>query len=432
MNPPESYLNWSFLPFPRKEFKSRRAKLMALLAAAGGGVFLTPSRHHFSDGFTFRQLDDFLYFTGLEVPDSVLAIDADRGETTLFVPENDPRFENPTRPNDFPGRPLRADRPLAEAAGLYACRSIDEHGGFLAEWQRSQRPVWINPGRGQSLTPLQSQPIHSWNPLDGFRFFLQSQYPNLNLHSTFESIARLRMIKSAAEQAVMRRACAITMESIRATAPLIRPGVDERTLEGILEAEFKKRGAQRLPFASIIKSGPNSLWPWRILAAHYDRRNRVMQDEELVVFDVGCEVDYYGSDMGRTFPVSGRFTPRQRDILAMQLEVLDGLIEAMRPGVTLAQAHTVTEKLIPRKAKPYMQVGLFFGHHIGLSPGDPSLADVPLAPGMIITVEPWYYNHAEPLATFNEDVILITEDGRENLTATLPRTAEGMAGMVAG
>lgn len=73
-----------------------------------------------------------------------------------------------------------------------------------------------------------------------------------------------------------------------------------------------------------------------------------------------------------------------------------------------------------------MQAGGFYGHHIGLSTGDPNLYDVPLEPGMIFTVEPWYYNHQEGISVFTEDVILVTEHGAENLTEGLPRTPEAL------
>ena len=86
-------------------------------------------------------------------------------------------------------------------------------------------------------------------------------------------------------------------------------GVDERKLEAEFEAACKRDGSQRVAFASIVKSGPNALFPWRLLAAHYDRRNRIMRSGEIVVFDVGCELDHYASDVGRTLPVWGASTP---------------------------------------------------------------------------------------------------------------------------
>ncbi|MCH7709012.1 MAG: aminopeptidase P family protein [Myxococcales bacterium] len=133
---------------------------------------------------------------------------------------------------------------------------------------------------------------------------------------------------------------------------IVAAGVDERTLEGELEAAFKRGGAQRPAFDSIVKSGPNSLWPWRILAAHYDRRNRVMLDGELVIFDVGCEVDHYASDVGRTFPVSGAFTLEQEAALRVSTTAADAVIAAVRPGVTLAELQAVAEAASPRTSAP--------------------------------------------------------------------------------
>ena len=420
MSHSQPFFDWTDLPFPQAEFAQRRQRLVAQLREQGGGVFLAPARHGFSDGFTFRQLDDFLYFTGLELPDSLLAIEASSGEAALFVPEEDGRFFNPTRPNDFPGRHLLGDPALSEKSGVGQIRPFSTLTPYL---QQQHDPIWLNPGHPRPLTSLASSFLPTWNPVEGLIFHLQQQFPQLQLRNGYATIARLRMVKSAAEIGVMRRACEITCESLRETAVSIRPGVDERTLEGVLEAGFKKRGAQRLPFASIIKSGPNALWPWRILAAHYNRRNRVMQPGELVVFDIGCELEGYVSDMGRTFPVSGRFLAAQRAVLDMQLAVLEGMITAVKPGRTLTDIQAVAQGIIPPTAQPYMQVGSFFGHHIGLSAGDPMLLDAPLAPGMVITIEPWYYNHDSGITTFLEDGVLVTETGFENLTAGVGKTA---------
>ena len=79
-----------------------------------------------------------------------------------------------------------------------------------------------------------------------------------------------------------------------------------------------------------------------------------------------------------------------------------------------------------------MQAPLYFGHHLGLDSGDPSLASATLAPGMVFTIEPWYYNHDEGVAVFIEDEILITTTGSENLTARLPRDADGLEGLRRG
>lgn len=427
---PERYFEWSSLAFPIEEYQARRAQLVSALAGDGGGVFLTPSRAGRSNGETFRQLDDFLYFTGLELPDSILAIDADTRDVIVFAPAEDARFADPRRTNDFPGRPLQADPEMARRSGISRMRPIEAFPQTLSEWATAGRLIRIDPGDPAPLRRETLAPIQNWSPLQHFLAFLQQTKPGLRIESAYAAVARLRMVKSAAEIAVIRRSTALAADGIRRGALSIREGVDERTLEGDIEAAWKQGGAQRPGFASIVKSGPNALWPWRVLAAQNDRRNRRMKNGDLVIFDVGCELDSYVSDVGRTFPVSGTFTRDQRRTLEMEVAVADALIAAIRPGVTLADVQAAGAARIPADERPYMQTGLYFGHHIGLSSGDPSLADARLAPGMVITVEPWYYNHDRGISVFTEDDILVTADGRENLTRDLPRTPDGLEQLV--
>jgi Xaa-Pro aminopeptidase len=428
--PEQRYFDWTDLPFAPAEYEARRQALARLLRASGGGVFLAPAAAGASEGFTFRQLDTFWYLTGLETPDAVVAIDSDGGRTTLFAPVRDARFENPSRANDFPGRPLQTDAALAVRTGLTALRPIEELGAAIGEWVAQGRPVRVDPGSPGPLDAAAPGPIQSWSPLRHLVTWVAGAYPEAHLVSAYREVALTRMVKSAAEIERLRRSARLGVDGIAHAARFVRDGIDERGLEAEVEAFYKRGGAQRLPFASIVKSGPNALWPWRILATHNDRRNRRMRRGELVVFDVGCELDGYVSDSGRTFPVSGRFTDEQRAVLRMEVRVADAIIAAMRPGVTLRQVQQVATGAIPADARPYMQTGSFFGHHIGLSSGDPAVDDVPLAAGMVITVEPWYYDHARGISVFTEDVILITADGRENLTGHVARTAEGLEALM--
>lgn len=428
--PEQRYFEWTTLAFPADEYAARRAALGRAVTATGGGVFLAPAASGGSQGFTFRQLDTFWYLTGLEVPDAVLAIDVDRATTTLFAPVRDARFENPTRANDFPGRPLQADPALAQRTGLVDIQPLDRLDAAVAAWAGAGRTLRIEGTRSGVLVAPTLAPAQPWTPLEHFHAWLRGRVPTARVENAYADVARVRMVKSLREIVLMRRAARLGVEGIAHAARFVKDGIDERGLEAELEAFYKRGGAARLPFASIIKSGPNALWPWRILATHYDRRNRTMRDGELVVFDVGCELEGYVSDTGRTFPVSGRFSPEQRDILAMDVRVSDALIAALRPGVTLLEVRRAVQATIPAEARPYMQTGSFFGHHIGMSSSDPALDDVPLAPGMIVTVEPWYYNHDRGMSVFTEDVVLITTDGRENLTAMVPRTPAALEALV--
>ncbi len=427
--PGQAFFDWTRMQFSPEIHAGRRAAMAAALSDPKG-VFLTASRDGFSSGETFRQLDDFLYFTGLELPNSLLAIDGATGEAVLFVPAQDARFTNPSRRSDFPGRALGEDPTLATVSGIGDIRPVGNLAETLDGWIASGRKIWVNAGRTLDPEGWSTDLLTEPSAEQGFAMRLHMSYPSARIENAFPAVAALRMIKGPEEIEVLRRAAEITSEGIRAAARAVRPGIDERTLEAEFEAELKRRGAQRLAFDSIVKSGPNSLWPWRILAAHYDRRNRTMIDGDLVIFDVGCELDHYSSDVGRTFPVSGRFDDGQRRLIEMVREVSDAVIAAARPGLTLADLQRVAESKIPPNERAYMQTGLFFGHHIGLAVGDPSLADAPLAPGMLFTVEPWYYNHDRQVAVFIEDEILITSDGAENLTAALPRSAGGLEALV--
>lgn len=428
--PEQRYADWARPGFRPQEYRFKRARVIDGLAASGGGILLTPSSDGATHGGTFRQLDDFWYLTGLELPRSMLVLDAESRRSILFMPARDPRFENPGRPNDFPGRPLLDDYQLRSIAGIDEYRDVAELDAYLRERVAEETALRVNAG---STGPVPRPVVPLIGTLDAASALihrLRSDYPGADVLNAFEVIARMRMVKTPAEIRRMRGAADATIAAIRATADRIRPGVDERTLQGEFEGTCRTFGAQSIPFTPIVKSGPNSLWPWRILAAHYGRRNRALRGGDLVILDVGCEIDGYISDVGRTFPVSGAFTDVQREKLLVSTRAAEAIIAAVRPGVTLRELTQVAYAAIPDHEEPYMQTAAFFGHHIGMSAGDPALIDEPLAPGMVFTVEPWYYNHDIGVAVFIEEVVLVTEDGAEVLTAALPRTPEGLEGLV--
>ena len=422
----QAYFDWTGMDFGVEEYLSRRARAAAALESAGGGVLLVPSGEGLSGGETFRQDDDFWYLTGLEVPRSLLVIEGS-GATRLFLPDGDFRFESPTRRNDFPGRPLAGDPMLSARTGIADIRRASELDDYLAELASGSAAVFVH-------ASVDAEPLRMFGPPPSAATqlvrFWRAHHSSALLRSAAPIFVETRGIKTTAELERVRAVTELTADAIRAAVGEVGPGVTERDLEGAFEAACKRGGAQRIPFHPIIKSGPNSLWPWRILASHYDRRNRALENGELVIFDVGCELDHYQSDVGRTFPVSGRFSEAQREILAMEVSVADRIIEAIRPGVTFADLRRVAYDAIPDAEEPYMQVGLFFGHAIGLSTGDPFDPAAPLQPGMVFTVEPWYYNHDTGISVFTEDVVVVTADGVEVLSAALPRTPEALEAMV--
>lgn len=426
--PEQTYFEWTSLPFAKEELAQRRQNLVNILLNEGKtGTVIMPARDGFSYGETFRQLDDFYYFTGLELPNSILVIDLSEKAAVVYTPERDLRFESSSRPNDFPGRPLLYDAAIANQSGL-TLKDIKDFSMLMNQKSTTGETLMFNSGRQMPVSFLPppadaaQEYIATYSTVEVLLKVLQSKHEGLAYENIYPAIARVRMIKSPAEIDLMRKATAINVTGIITAAKKIKPGVNERYLEGILEGDYKVNGAHRLAFGSIIKSGPNSLWPWRVLATHYNRRNRVLEKGDLIIFDVGCEYENYVSDVGRTFPVSGKFSARQKEILTMEVSIADQIIAFIRPGITFSDIKHLTDSIIPEDAQKYMQVGLYFGHHLGLSTGDPNLPAAKLQPGMIFTVEPWYYNHDEQISVFTEDVILVTEEGNEVLSKALPRT----------
>lgn len=424
--PEQAYFEWTSMPFSKEELAQRRNKLIKILRDQDKtGLVLIPAKDGFSYGETFRQLDDFYYYTGLELPNAILVLDISDASSVVYVPERDLRFESSSRPNDFPGRPLLLDSEIEEKSGL-KMKNIETFSAFMNSSAEINETIYVNSGRKGFISYASENYIATHSPIQILLQALESKHSGLKFKNIYNSVAIGRMIKSPAEIEIMRNAADITIKGIIESAKTIKPGIDERYLEGVLEGSFKMNGSQRLAFGSIIKSGPNSLWPWRVLATHYNRRNRVLEQADLVIFDVGCEYKNYVSDIGRTFPVSGKFTSRQKEILTMETGIADQIIDFIKPGITFKDIKKLTDSIIPTDAKKYMQVGLFFGHHLGLSTGDPKLLNATLKPGMIFTVEPWYYNHDEQISVFTEDIILITETGCEVLSKALPRTPEAL------
>ena len=430
----EHLTGWTSPVFPVGEYVARRRAARAALGA--DDVLLIPSIEGTSGGETFRQTDDFEYFAGLEIPRSLLLVNRRTNQSWLFVPARDPNFENASRPNDFPGRVLAADPSLKALSGVDSVLTDDALPAVLATLAAANQRVLIDADRSAEMNTAldagRNAAFTRTTPGSVLAARVLQLAPSLRLSNGYSLIAALRMVKSPREIALMRETARVTAVALARGAARVAPGADERALTGAFAADCMALGAQRVAFTPIIKSGDNSLWPWRILGAHYDRRNRQLQRGELVIYDVGCEREHYVSDVGRTFPVSERFTQRQRELVEMVRHVSDAVIAAARPGVTLEELQTTAAAAIPAAARPYMQAPLYFGHHIGLDASDPAISSATLAPGMVFTIEPWYYNHTDGVAVFIEDEILITPTGSENLTASLPREASGLEAMRAG
>ena len=234
-------------------------------------------------------------------------------------------------------------------------------------------------------------------------------------------------LKSPGELALLRRAIAITCDAHRRAMRELRSGAYEYQVAALIEYEFRNRGASGWAFPSIVGSGPNSC------ILHYDRYDRRMADGDLLVMDIGAEYGYYAADVTRTVPVSGRFSERQRRIYQIVYQAQEAAFKIIRPGLPFRDVNRRAQEavadgliglgLIREKSEVGKYLPHGTSHGLGLDVHD-EIATPVLRPGMVITVEPGIYLPEEALGVRIEDDVLVTEDGCEVLSGSLPRSAD--------
>jgi Xaa-Pro aminopeptidase len=401
-------------PVPVDRLTTRRA---ALLERIGNGVAVLRSADEksiegdYPQDSDFRQDNDFFYLTGLETPDSWLVLVASTtapDQVVLFIPARDSMEERWTGPKMGPG-------PEAVAAtGIQDVRSSQTARAFIRETARASGTLLLPRYRAPrdsivlkelGLTDSVGQSF-SRKPLGGH-------------------LAALRQVKDADEIARLRRAIDITAEAQREAMKSARPGMWEYELEAIIEYTFRRRGAERVGFPTIVGTGINAT------TLHYDKGRRQSQAGDLVVMDVGAEFGYYSADVTRTIPISGTFTPRQRALYNLVLGSQQAAIDSVRPGMTIMRLQEIASNYMrnhsgdlcaPGPCNRYFIHGL--SHWLGMDVHDVGDYSARLAPGMVLTVEPGIYIPSEALGIRIEDDILVTATGSENLSAGAPRKAE--------
>jgi Xaa-Pro aminopeptidase len=250
--------------------------------------------------------------------------------------------------------------------------------------------------------------------------------PLREISNAASAIAKLRMSKSPEEIALIQRATDVTLEGHRAAWQRAAPGLYEYQVAATMTGIFAESGCERNAYSPIVGSGPNSVY------LHYSRNSRRMDAGEVLLMDVAAECAGYASDITRTIPVGGKFTPRQKEIYEIVLGAQKAAIAAVKPGVTLSKTapnslykiaydyiNTHGKDLHGERLGKYFTHGL--GHHVGLDVHDASDPSAPLEEGMVITIEPGIYIPEENLGVRIEDVVLVTGHGAKVLSAALPR-----------
>ena len=245
-------------------------------------------------------------------------------------------------------------------------------------------------------------------------------FPHVRIVDVAPVIAELRKVKSAAEIALLQKAIDITGEAQAEVARTSRPGAYEYEVQGALEYVFTRNGAERPGFPSIVGSGINST------VLHYNTNRKRIDAGDLIVVDIGAEYSYYTADITRTFPASGRFTRRQRDIYQLVLDAQRAAEKAYKHGTSIHQLTRAAFDVM--RASPlrdsrgntlerYFIHGL--GHWLGMDVHDVGgYSDLPV--GSVFTIEPGIYIPEEGIGVRIEDDYLVTENGLVKLSRNIP------------
>ena len=259
-----------------------------------------------------------------------------------------------------------------------------------------------------------------------FAKLLREKFPTVKIENAHPVFAAERVVKSDTEINNLRKAAAITGEGFLALLRNAKSGMMEYELEAHLDYIYKKSGCRDRAFRTIMASGKNAC------VLHYADNNCKIGDGDLVLVDYGAQWNWYSADVSRTFPVSGKFTERQKQLYDVVLAGNKMVIEMVKPGVVFG---TLNEALREFYVEELTKIGLisdkselskyyFHGvsHMLGLETHDVGgHKDLVLAPGMVFTVEPGLYIAEEGIGIRIEDDILVTADGYEDLTAHIPK-----------
>ena len=376
--------------------------------------------------FPFEVNRHFFYLTGLRRENMALLLTktGGRAKEILFIEQPVPQMERWT------GKRVT----VREAKEISGCGEVQYIQNLMPRLERIMgrefpEKVWMDCHR---------------ESMDGVPFYNQLQaekllklYPAMHLCDSHPVISRMRMNKDAAEIAAFRRAVEVTHLGLNRVLATLRPGMMEYAVQAEFEYEIKRKGAEGVSFPTIVGSGINGC------SMHYEFNHSKIEEDRLVLLDLGARVEGYCADISRTYPASGHFTPRQRQYYDLVLRANREIARFAAPGKTLTELNDRCKAVLAEglmemgKISRAEEIGKYYmhgvSHQIGLDTHDAyDRMDRPLEPGMIISDEPGLYIDEECIGIRIEDDLLITEEGCTVLSEDIERTAEEIETIMRG
>jgi len=407
---------------PLSVFAGRRAKLVRAVNAPVV-LFGYTGEEEANPSYVFMQEENFYYLTGQNEEGAALLLLPESAEQNgwtgareiLYLPPRDLAKER------WNGNRMGPDDPgIQEKTGFARVESFVKLRETLATLAKNYPEIYTElPGPHDEGYP------HSAN----WSGWVKDIVPQVSLKDVSSAVATLRAIKSPGELALIEKAIDPSIDAHFEAMRMVRPGLYEYQVAAKMVEIHAYAGCETEAYAPIVGTGFDST------VLHYNKLTRRIEDGDIVLMDVGGQYSGYASDITRTIPANGKFTPRQREIYEIVLGAQDAAMEAVKPGMTLGgQGPTSLQKIAMDyidshgKDKEGRSLGRYYihglSHHVGLNVHDPSGPARPLEPGMVITIEPGIYIPEENLGVRIEDDVLVTPTGYKQLTLRLPRSPD--------
>ena len=406
---------------PNALFVRNRKNFAALMTKSALAVF-TANEEMPRNGdqcYPFRQNSDFFYLTGIDREGAFLILYPDHPNPAmreiLFI---EPYSETKAI---WRGEMLDAKQ-AKEISGCENVMYADCFNDVLKELILSSSKVYLN------LYEYARFETKVSTIQDRFVKEIKEQYPLHTFDRSAPILNKLRKIKSQEEIEIIKHACDITGKAFLHCMKTVKPGRYEYEMQAEMEYIFKMNNASGHAFHPIVAGGKNAC------CLHYSKNDSILNDNELLLFDMGCEYLNYASDLSRTIPINGKFTPRQKECYEAVLRVKKEITKLYKVGGTIDEINRTTYQLMEKEMiklglftqedvdnqdpeKPLYRKYLMHGmaHHIGLDCHDNLDKYEPFAPGMILSCEPGLYIREEGIGIRLEDDILITDNEPVNL-----------------
>eukprot|EP00879_Flechtneria_rotunda_P028716 GHRR01030931.1.p1 GENE.GHRR01030931.1~~GHRR01030931.1.p1 ORF type:complete len:455 (+),score=161.77 GHRR01030931.1:479-1843(+) len=408
-----------------EEFAARRQNLARLMPPGSIAILPAASLAYVTGviPYPYRQDADFLYLTGIQ-QQAVAVIQAGGNADhrfQLFLPAPD----------------LEKERWDGAWLGRHAAQQV-----FRVDVVHN---ILELPARVQQLASSASAVLFDFDRHNSYQFQIvrQALHEAIGKGKTMPlrpHMHRLRWVKSPAELSLMRSSASTAAQSVQHCMEASHAGIQERVLAAEFEYGVKVAGASRLAYPTVAAGGPDAC------TIHYSRNDKPVGDGQMILMDAGCEYHGYASDVTRTWPVNGRYSPEQRRVYNMVLSVRQRCLDAVVPGSTLAKVHALSVQLLseglrdlgllPTAGLEDFTAGLYrefychsIGHYLGMDVHDTNTVGPhrTLEPGVVMAIEPGVYIPDHPqfgayagIGVRIEDDVLVSTSGAQVLSDIVP------------